>query len=55
MKPILAALGFKADSLGADDEADFLLRPDGAATDSPAVAALLQPIPGTDHWTGRMT
>ena len=41
LKPILAALGFKADALGKDDEADFLLRPEMAAADSPAVAALL--------------
>jgi hypothetical protein len=37
----LATLGFKADALPKDDEADFLLRPGDAATDSPAVAGLL--------------
>jgi hypothetical protein len=41
VEPILAALGFQADALGEDDEADFLLRSGGAAADSPAVAALL--------------
>ncbi len=41
IKPIMAALGFKAESQGKDDEADFLLRPADTAADSPAVAALL--------------
>ena len=54
VKPILAALGFRAEALGKDDEADFLLRlPMRRPTRPPSRPCWR--IPGTGRWTGGTT